>query len=298
MLRASDNGRSGETCVRRYGHALRGQRRGAHLLRNRGRRPPLVLHVGGFQRVQDWRREEVAVAQALRGEYRLILLDPRGQGASDKPHDAAAYTFATRVRDVTAVLDAVGVERAHYWGYSLGALVGFGLAAYAPARCAALILAGGSLYGLDPARYAAQAAAYRQVRSMADHVAQREASGGTLPRAARGLPRQRPAGAGADFEAACAYPDLAAVLPTLRTPAFLYAGDADPGFAGVRRAADEIPGATFAALPGLDHLQVLDAGATVLPQVRAFLKQQGYSGIPCHGTWLSPPFGEPALTRP
>ncbi|MFN8515041.1 MAG: alpha/beta hydrolase [Chloroflexia bacterium] len=42
--------------------------------------PPLVLHVGGFQRLQDWRREEVAVAQALRGEYRLILLDPRGQG--------------------------------------------------------------------------------------------------------------------------------------------------------------------------------------------------------------------------
>ena len=41
-------------------------------------------------RLQDWRRVDAAVAQALRGEYRLILLDPRGHGRSDKPHDPMA----------------------------------------------------------------------------------------------------------------------------------------------------------------------------------------------------------------
>ncbi|MFN8515040.1 MAG: alpha/beta hydrolase [Chloroflexia bacterium] len=177
---------------------------------------------------------------------------------------------------MTAVLDAVGIERAHYWGYSLGALAGFGLATSAPARCATLILGGGSPYGLDSARYAAQAAAYRQVHSMADYVAQREASGQPVPPAVRAaFLASDPQALAAHFEAACTYPDLAAALPTLWTPAFLYAGDADPGFAGVRRAAAEIPGATFAALPGLDHVQAFSAGATVLPQVRAFLNRHG-----------------------
>lgn len=240
-----------------------------------GNGPPLMLHIGGFGRLQDWRREDVAVAQALRGEYRLILMDPRGQGASDKPHDAAAYAFDTRVRDVTAVLDAVGVERAHYWGYSIGALYGYGLAAYAPARCAPLILGGGSLYGLDPTRYAQQAAVLRRV-SMADYVARVEATAGPLPPVLRAaFLASDPQALAAHFEAACDYPDLADALPILRTPVFLYVGDADRSFAAVRRAADEIPGATFAALPGLNHPQGFEAGATILPQVRAFLNQQG-----------------------
>src|SRR5262245_45451325 len=73
-----------------------------------GNGPPLVLHAGGAQRLQDWRREELDYVQALRGEYQLILMDPRGHGQSDKPHDAAAYAYQTRVQDVTAVLDTVG----------------------------------------------------------------------------------------------------------------------------------------------------------------------------------------------
>jgi pimeloyl-ACP methyl ester carboxylesterase len=35
--------------------------------------------------------------------------------------------------DVVAVLDALGVDRAHFFGYSQGAMVGFALAVYAPA---------------------------------------------------------------------------------------------------------------------------------------------------------------------
>ncbi len=119
--------------------------------------PPLVLHTGFMGRLQNWRRDGVGVVQALHADYRLLLLDPRGQGASDKPHEPAAYTMETRVADVIAVLDAEGIDRAHFWGYSMGAIIGSGFALYAPARLRSLILGGGGPYSPDPARYLREA---------------------------------------------------------------------------------------------------------------------------------------------
>ena len=68
-----------------------------------GSGPPLVLHHGLFQALQAWRDD--GYVEALAGDYALILMDPRGHGASDKPHDPAAYTLdkraaATRCRAV------------------------------------------------------------------------------------------------------------------------------------------------------------------------------------------------------
>src|SRR5436305_515361 len=56
--------------------------------------------------------------QALQADFRLIFADHRGQGRSDKPHEVASYTLTTRVVDAVGVLDSVGIERAHYIGFS------------------------------------------------------------------------------------------------------------------------------------------------------------------------------------
>src|SRR5262249_10828234 len=66
--------------------------------------------------------------------HRLILVDARGHGESDKPHERAAYTVDKHVTDIVAVLDALGVERAHYWGYSRGGWIGYGFATQAGPR--------------------------------------------------------------------------------------------------------------------------------------------------------------------
>ena len=76
-----------------------------------GSGPPLFLHVGFLGTLEDWRREDTRYVEALRDAYRLVLLDPRGQGRSDAPHDPSAYTLDQRVGDVLAVLDAEGIER-------------------------------------------------------------------------------------------------------------------------------------------------------------------------------------------
>jgi pimeloyl-ACP methyl ester carboxylesterase len=57
---------------------------------------------------------------ALRSHHRLILVDARGHGGSDEPHDAAAYELNLHVGDIVAVLDALDVRVADFWGYSMG----------------------------------------------------------------------------------------------------------------------------------------------------------------------------------
>ena len=70
-----------------------------------GSGPPLVLQHGFFWSVEGWYR--VGYVDALRTSYRLILVDARGHGASDKPHDDAAYSLPQHVADIVAVLDAL-----------------------------------------------------------------------------------------------------------------------------------------------------------------------------------------------
>lgn len=69
-----------------------------------------------------------AVNRKTRIHYQVEGSGPRGQGQSDKPHTPDAYTMESRVADVIAVLDAIGPDRVHFWGYSLGGMIGFQVA--------------------------------------------------------------------------------------------------------------------------------------------------------------------------
>src|SRR5437763_14786365 len=56
-----------------------------------GEGPALVLQHGFTESVTDW--YEAGYVEALRRDYRLILIDARGHGASDKPRDPDAYVL-------------------------------------------------------------------------------------------------------------------------------------------------------------------------------------------------------------
>jgi pimeloyl-ACP methyl ester carboxylesterase len=70
--------------------------------------------------------------------YRCISVDLRGAGLTDKPE--GDYTTELFAEDVAAFMEAIGVERAHVSGLSLGAATGMWLAAKFPAKVASLSL--------------------------------------------------------------------------------------------------------------------------------------------------------------
>jgi pimeloyl-ACP methyl ester carboxylesterase len=108
--------------------------------RTEGEGPPLVLHHWSLTTLESW--YDYGYVSALRDDYRLILLNARGHGGSDKPHGPEAYGLEQRVGDVVAVLDDLRIAKAHFFGYSMGGWVGFGNAQYAPERFQSLIIVG------------------------------------------------------------------------------------------------------------------------------------------------------------
>ena len=100
-----------------------------------GRRPWLVLVQGmGFDRL-GWG----PVLGKLRGRFRLVLVDNRGCGRSDRP--AGSFSVADMAGDVVAVLDAAGIRRAHVLGASLGGMVAQEVAITRPELVEGLVLA-------------------------------------------------------------------------------------------------------------------------------------------------------------
>ena len=79
------------------------------------------------------------VITALSATFRVVRYDGRGQGASVTT--PGPYTMEQLGRDALAVLDAVGVERAHVCGISMGGMVGMWLTAHAPDRIDRTVLA-------------------------------------------------------------------------------------------------------------------------------------------------------------
>jgi pimeloyl-ACP methyl ester carboxylesterase len=81
---------------------------------------PVVFHGGIVDSVLLLRASHIAWALQALPEFRLIFVDHRGVGRSDKPHDQAAYAMPLRVADALAILDELDIERAHFIGTSFG----------------------------------------------------------------------------------------------------------------------------------------------------------------------------------
>ena len=103
-----------------------------------GQGPPVVLAHGMSGDTSFWRG--YGYVDKLKAKYTVILFDARGHGRSDKPHEVENYDYRLRVGDVISVMDALGLVKTHYWGYSMGAHTGLGMAKLFPERLLSLVI--------------------------------------------------------------------------------------------------------------------------------------------------------------
>jgi len=74
--------------------------------------------------------------------YRAIAIDNRGHGLSDKSHEIADYYPELMADDAVALLDHLGISKAHIMGYSMGARISAYLALRHASRAQSLVFAG------------------------------------------------------------------------------------------------------------------------------------------------------------
>jgi 2-hydroxy-6-oxonona-2,4-dienedioate hydrolase len=99
-----------------------------------GSGPALVLIHGTGGHLEAYARN----VRALAARFRVVLYDMVGHGYSDKPD--RPYTIDVMSDHLVAVLDALGIERAHLSGESIGGWVAAWTAAHHPDRVGRLVL--------------------------------------------------------------------------------------------------------------------------------------------------------------
>jgi pimeloyl-ACP methyl ester carboxylesterase len=243
-----------------------------------GQGPPLVLQHGLTSDLTSWK--QYGYTDALREENKLILIDARGHGRSDKPHEAEAYTPENMTGDVVAVLDDLGMEKAGYWGYSMGSMTGYRLLKTHPLRFTSLVLGGMSPY---PHQSKEERAFWELIKGATKVGAQKGADAVISAFEKSGTVMDEPwkqRWRGVDWravDAACkgiiGWPSVEDTLASCSKPCLLYAGTLDPFSFGARRGAGEMRSATFVSIPGLDHSGAFDYSSSVLPHVKRFLSK-------------------------
>ena len=99
-----------------------------------GEGEPLLLINGLADDLNSWGYQIEPFAQ----RYRTIIFDNRGLGGSDKPE--GSYTTPQMAADARGLLDALGVERAHVLGVSMGGMIAQEFALAYPDRVGKLAL--------------------------------------------------------------------------------------------------------------------------------------------------------------
>jgi proline iminopeptidase len=105
--------------------------------RKLGHGPVLVVHPGG----PGFSSAYLGDLSGLWEEYTLVMLNPRGTGGSDRPHDPGAYRLDDYASDLDELREHLGLERMLLLGYSHGGIVAQAYAVAHPARVRKLVLA-------------------------------------------------------------------------------------------------------------------------------------------------------------
>lgn len=234
-----------------------------------GERTPIVFLHGVGSDKSVWRPQLDHFGKTRRA----IAFDYPGYGESDFVEDATRDDFAA---SILAAMDALGIEKAHVCGLSLGGVVAIALHAAAPDRCASLIIA--DSFAVHPdgqAIYDRSIAASHDIRALAEArvgalLASEEADlrGEVIETMARIDPAAYRIGAEAVWLAEQS--DRAA---TIRVPALIIVGDEDaitpPALSEQLHAL--IPGSRLDVIAGASHLANLDKPAEFNRSIDDFL---------------------------
>jgi pimeloyl-ACP methyl ester carboxylesterase len=240
----------------------------------------VVLIHGYTDSARDW----VPLVPHLSSRFRLLLVDLRGHGRSDKPE--CCYTRWDFAYDVKLLLDALGVERADLVGHSLGSLIVQSFAENWPERARRVVLissSGGPRAGSPPHKAAYDyASQIRQLREPLDPDSpfMIEWWASPTPVDEDFIRRERRDAAAiplrvwlAVLDQGLVYEDLQRTLPRLKAPALLIWGAKDPIMEEeVRQTLREaLPQAQVKVFPGLGHNPIWEDPGACADVINAFL---------------------------
>ena len=219
-------------------------------------------------------------ADALAHQFRVVSYDLRGHGLSQATE--GAYSLGLLARDALGLLDALGIERAHVAGVSLGGMIAQTLGIEAGHRVRSLVL-GDTASAIGPkSNWDNRAAAIRAdgMGSLVDAILARWFTAGfieTQPALTRGFAAmllRMPAEAYISAAFAVRDGDTTADLGRIRCPTLVLVGDEDvstpPSAAEALEAA--IPGARLTVIEQAAHIPTVERPEAVTAAMASFYR--------------------------
>jgi pimeloyl-ACP methyl ester carboxylesterase len=235
---------------------------------------PVVVLVHGFTGDIERSWVNTGLLADLSRDHRVLALDLRGHGHSDKPHDPRAYDELAI--DVIRLLDHLQIEKSHVVGYSLGGIIVAKLLTTHPARFSSAVL-GSAAYRRSRGERADQATeeAAREIEAGiyralivstaptdepppsedAIRARSREIAASVDVRAHAALMRARRALLVSDAE-----------IAAVRVPTLAVVGSADPALPRVQAMRKRWPGLQVEIVPGAAHPTVHERGLPRRPE--------------------------------
>jgi 3-oxoadipate enol-lactonase len=209
-------------------------------------------------------------AAALQNSCRVLRYDQRGHGGTDAP--AGHYAFDTLLADALALIDALGIERTHFAGLSMGGATALGLVERHPERFDRVIVCD------SPCQSTPQSSQQWHERIA---IAQKQGIAALVePTIARWFPpetvaenpphldkvrtmiRSTPVDGFVGCAAALADHDYASAVASVKRPVLFVAGEKDGAApAAMRKLHEKLNGSRFVELPGAGHISNMDRPA-------------------------------------
>jgi pimeloyl-ACP methyl ester carboxylesterase len=246
--------------------------------------PVILIHGFGANLDVNWS----GMSSSLAKEFRVIALDNRGHGRSDKPHDSAQYGIQM-VGDIVRLMDHLQIKKAHVVGYSMGALITAKFLTEHPDRVISSVIGGMGWLQIDP----------KWEKFLSDVASSLDEGKGPLPllrflNSKNGVENVEEAIQGINTVlkitndqkalAACAraFPQFQISkdqLAAIKTPTLVIVGDLDPFIDYVDAMKGTSPHMEIVAVQGGDHLTTIRS-PIFLDRLKSFLDAHRQSPAP------------------
>jgi len=234
--------------------------------------PWMLLHPPHMIPMSAWR--ESGYVKQLEEDFRLVMIEPLGQGLSDAPEDASHYTITSRIRHILDILREVQADYTFFFGVGLGAQVGFQMSKEFPRRIRSLISVGAQPYQeLEEAKYlqeklnqlrSGNLRSYLQQWHSLDHLSANQEElilQGNTKAYALGL------------EASINWEGLGDDLTSLGTTTLLFTAKAEPRFLSVREAGKQLRYGRYVILPKVLHSHGLWSSELIMKHLLEFTRR-------------------------
>lgn len=237
------------------------------------RGPFLLLHPPFMETLNSFYR--LNYVEQLQDYYRIILVDPLGQGRSDIAEESSHYSIPSRSQHILDIMQEVDVDNFHFLGMGLGAQVGFYMTVTFPKKIRSLTTVGEHPYPITTElRRVQESIEGFRTNGVEAYVEKLKATEGISPEREKEMLQCDSSACAMTLEEICKWQGVGEELGKIYVPGLLFTATSEEKFLSIREAGRSMPRTRYVILPELRYKDGLIEADLILSHFMEFIRRQ------------------------